>query len=210
MALPQMLREDTRELHTYAEKRPLQVEFVTGRTTRTRLASYLSQLAHIHKALEDAIGTHANHEAIAPLAQHTAQHSGRLSNDVAVLDPDGSRAPMPGTQALIATLHQNAQRDPATAAGSLYVLEGSMNGNRFIARALSKALQLSPALPGLSYFDPYGEGQPAKWAAFREALDAVPQPHWASVVAGAEFMFRAIADVSDEVHASLADTPAAV
>lgn len=205
-----MLREDTRELHTYAEKRPLQVEFVTGRTTRTRLASYLSQLAHIHKALEDAIRAHIGHEAIAPLAQHSAQHSTRLIDDVAVLHPEGSRAPMPGTRALIATLHQNAKHDPATAAGALYVLEGSMNGNRFIARALAKALQLSPTRPGLSYFDPYGEAQPAKWATFREALDAVPEPYWASVVAGAEFMFRAIADVSDEVHASLTDAPASV
>jgi heme oxygenase len=203
MPLAQTLRDDTRELHTFAEKRPLQIEFVSGRTTRERLAAYLAQLAHVHAALERAIEQHADHPAVAPLTAHTSEHAPRLAADVASLDPATAFEALPGTSDLVASMHAHAATDPARVAGALYVLEGSMNGNRFIARALAKALALAPGQPGLSYFDPYGESQPARWAAFREALGSIPESATPAVVEGAEFMFRAIATVSDEVFASL-------
>lgn len=210
MPLSQTLREDTRELHTYAEKRPLQGEFVSGRTTRPRLAAYLSQLQHIHAGLEAALHQHAAHPAVAALSPHTAAHSTHLQQDIPALDETASTDALPGTRTLLDTMHAQASRDPAFVAGALYVLEGSMNGNRFISKALAKALALAPGRTGLSYFEPYGESQPQRWGAFREALDTIPAEHTPAVLAGAEYMFRAIASVSDEVHALLAATPAAV
>ena len=52
-----------------------------------------------------------------------------------------------------------------------YVLEGSNNGSKFIAKRLMSAYGLKPG-PGLRYVDPYGDSQRAVWAAFKEAMSA--------------------------------------
>jgi heme oxygenase len=82
--------------------------------------------------------------------------------------------------------------------GALYVLEGSTNGGRFLARALRKSWGLDK--DGIAYFDPYGEEQPQKWASFRKKMDSasfdVAQQD--AIVEMAKATFLAIAEVSDE------------
>ena len=51
-----------------------------------------------------------------------------------------------------------------------YVIEGSNNGARFIAKAVRKAYDLE-GLDGTWHLDPYGEEQRGKWKAFGEAFN---------------------------------------
>lgn len=57
-------------------------------------------------------------------------------------------------------------RRPATAIGTLYVLEGSTLGGQVISHALNAATWL-PA-NGLTYFDPYGARTGTMWRDFRD------------------------------------------
>ncbi len=59
--------------------------------------------------------------------------------------------------------------DPLRLLGMHYVLEGSNNGSRFIARHVGRAYQLSTG-PGLRYLDPYGDRQRAYWMDFKNAM----------------------------------------
>ena len=88
---------------------------------------------------------------------------------------------------------------PVALLGALYVLEGSTNGGRFLARALRKSWDLDGK--GLAYFDPYGDEQPQKWAAFKEQMDeaSFESDQEDAIVEMAKATFIAIADVSDEV-----------
>jgi len=92
----------------------------------------------------------------------------------------------------------NAQ-DPVALLGSLYVLEGSTNGGKFLARVLRRAWNLDEE--GLSYFDPYGDQQPHRWAAFKSDMEDIgfDTDQQNAIVEAAHQTFRAIADVSDEV-----------
>jgi heme oxygenase len=83
------------------------------------------------------------------------------------------------------------------------VLEGSTNGGRFLARALRKSWNLDGE--GLSYFDPYGEEQPQKWAAFRRDMDeaSFEADQEEAIIEMAKATFLAIAEVSDEVAGQL-------
>jgi heme oxygenase len=77
--------------------------------------------------------------------------------------------------------------DDATAAGAIYVLEGSTLGGRLISRELSEA-QWLPA-GGLTYFDPYGARTGEMWRGFKTWLsNEAPQPE--RVVDGARRTFR--------------------
>ena len=93
--------------------------------------------------------------------------------------------------------------DPVALLGALYVLEGSTNGGRFLARALRKSWDLDGE--GLAYFDPYGEEQPQKWAAFRRGMDeaSFEADQEEAIIELAKTTFRAIAEVSDEVSGQL-------
>ena len=50
--LSQRLREDTRELHTRAEKAPLQADLVQGKLPRDRFEAMLGQLYVLHRWLD--------------------------------------------------------------------------------------------------------------------------------------------------------------
>jgi len=77
------------------------------------------------------------------------------------------------------------------------VLEGSMNGNRFIARAL----QQTPGIAALSYLDPYGEEQRPVWQAYRERMTEAgfDEAQGQRMVTAAKDMFTFIAEMSDEL-----------
>jgi len=90
--------------------------------------------------------------------------------------------------------------DPVALLGPLYVLEGSTNGGRFLARVLERSLQIEDRA-GLAYMDPYLDRQPEMWAEFKRLADEVqltPDQRDA-VTEAARDTFRAIAEISDSV-----------
>jgi heme oxygenase len=56
---------------------------------------------------------------------------------------------------------------PSAAMGALYVVEGSTLGGKLIAKALRGT---GPAIPSVSYFDPYGRDLRRNWDLFRLQL----------------------------------------
>jgi len=92
--------------------------------------------------------------------------------------------------------------EPASLLGLHYVLEGSNNGSRFIARGLMSAYGLAPG-PGLRYLDPYGDEQRERWLAFRATMDEVgfSQEDSDRLLVAARQMFQSIVDISDDLLA---------
>jgi heme oxygenase len=192
----QRLRAETAEHHARAEGKDLQRAMVTGRITRARYASWLQQMLLVHQALERAIDrarTECLHLGVVDAHQ---VHSERIAADLRHHGWDGREpAATAATSRLIGRIDA---ADGPTLLGMHYVLEGSMNGNRYIAMSLRKALGLVPG-QGDRYLDPYGEQQRARWAAWKEAVDA---QEWSpsaadSAVAGAKVMFDGVADISE-------------
>ncbi|WP_250490078.1 biliverdin-producing heme oxygenase [Caballeronia sp. INML2] len=87
-------------------------------------------------------------------------------------------------------------RNIGDAFGSMYVMEGSTLGGRFIAPHVAERLDLAPGR-GNAYFDGYGPRTGSMWKAFREtAAASVPERHYDDAVKAAIATF-------DSLHAWL-------
>jgi heme oxygenase len=114
--------------------------------------------------------------------------------DAASIEP---RSPV---KSLVAAFEESRISRPTAFFGSYYVLEGSKNGARFIARAVMPAYGLTPG-NGTRYLDPHGEQQRPLWQAFRERMDAAgfTGDEAEEIVRAASAMFRAIRELDDDI-----------
>ena len=166
-----MLRESTAAHHKRAEGHEFQRLLAKGRLPREAYGAWLVQLRHVHAALEsrlaDWLPGRPEVDAIMPEGWQKAP---LLDADIASLssEPVG---PNDATQSVIDEIDTTATTAAIGLLGMFYVLEGSMNGNRFIARAIGGALQLRSE--GLAYLCSYGESQPVVWGAFKESMRGV-------------------------------------
>lgn len=196
MPIADALKERTAKMHRFAETRPLQKALVTGKASRGQLAIYLAQLGQLHQTLE-ALLERVPEGAAQHVAALTQPHSHSIAGDLQALQEGPSILEI--TSTLTDKMRRHAAEQPLFIIGALYVLEGSMNGNRYIARGLASGLGLKPGGAGLTYWDPYGEAQHAHWDQFRKALDdlVLTKAEEDAVHDGASFMFEAVAKVSD-------------
>ena len=194
------LKAQTAEQHSRAEGRALQRSLATGAASRDLYADWLSQMFLVHQAIERALAV-APSSALIDLARRSPSHAAHVQSDLAALGRSQSPAPIPTSSVdrLISDF-QSPTLDPAQLFGMFYVLEGSMNGNRYIAMAIRKGLGLPPGTAD-AYLDPYGPRQREVWAEFRTQADAAPvsEPEVEAAVRGARRMFDAIAALSDEL-----------
>ena len=199
----EMLRSSTTELHAAAEGHAFQSSLIKGTLPRELFARYLGQLFLVHTALERALERAApGSPAIASVFKPHHRHSIRLAEDLRAYGLDAeSQTPTPATAALIAEIERAAAAEPTALLGHFYVLEGSMNGNSFIARVVSKAYQIAPGAPGLKYLDPYGAQQRPTWQAFKDAMNACAfnERQQRTIVAAAQTMFRGISGISADM-----------
>jgi len=195
------LKDATNEHHRRAETRKLQQDLLAGKLPRETFGAYLGELLHVHRRLERRMTRQAaSHEALAAVFH---EHHRRESDLLADLEFYGHE-PGPASAAtrdILAEIDRWASDGPAALLGALYVLDGSMNGNRFIARVLMQQWSLAPG-PGLRYLDPYGGDQPGEWAAFRADMDAQPftPGEEAAIISAAQHTFDAIGRISDAVY----------
>lgn len=196
------LRDATADLHRHAESRPLQRQMFEGTIARDAFAAYLGQLYLIHSRLESALeraGT--RDESLAAIERPERRHAGRLVDDLEHFGvaPD-SVVPTTGTERFLAHLEELEGEKPIALLGPFYVLEGSTNGSRVLAKVLARVWRSADGR-GLSYLDPYGEEQRSRWAAFKREVDALDlgETEQGAVIDAARGAFRAIADISDEV-----------
>lgn len=199
-----LLKASTEEQHRDAERRDLQRDLVRGRLPVEEYARWLGQMLLLHGGLWRAIRERRDEvPALAHVVRDEGLHVENLRRDLATLgeDPDGVE-PLPATSRALDEIERVAASEPRALLGYNYVLEGSMNGNRFIARALHGG----PAGGAVSYLDPYGDEQRATWEAYRARMNAVELDEAAAarVVAAARDMFVFVAGMSDEVRKAAA------
>ena len=193
------LKEATADQHRDAERRQLQKEMVRGELAPETYAAWLGQMFVVHEALWEAIAAgESDHEPLATIVVDEGLHVGHLRADLAAFGIDADDvAPLPSTQRAVQSIALKSESDPLSLLGYNYVLEGSMNGNRFIARAL----QQMPGISAMSYLDPYGERQRSTWQAYRARMNEAgfDEQQGERMVAAARDMFTFIAEMSDDL-----------
>ena len=166
--LADRLKAATADQHAAAENHVFQRDLVRGEVSRTALAAHQSAMLDLVRLI------HARLLAQGPdwqdFAQAMGDHAGRLARDLENLGGGSHDRPSRAVLEFAGALG-GARWTPEATLAAFYVIEGSMNGNRFIRRAL---VENRPELAGcLRYFDPYGKDQRARWKEFRSAIDRV-------------------------------------
>lgn len=197
------LRAETADLHKRAEEHAFQRSLLSGGLTRDRFAAWLGQMLIVHKSLEGAINRRKGDSPALALAAAGHPHSQSIAADLAFFNQSslGERA-MPGSTWLCEQIAAFDRDQPLDLVGVHYVLEGSMNGNRYVAMGVRKGLGLSPG-QGDRYLDPYGERQRAVWAEFKAAMSGFEfsTEQIDSMVAAAGVMFHGVSKISDDLVA---------
>lgn len=200
------LKEETAEHHTAAERHPFQQSLVRGTVSRDGYIDYLGQMFLLHAALESHLrAAAARVPAIAKVVRDFQHQEPYLRRDLAFFGVNpGSVAPTPQTSAFIATLDRVAAERPLALLGYHYVLEGSNNGSKYIAKAIRRTFGLG-GQDGTAYLDPYGDQQQARWAEFKADLQACPlsNAEGDTLVRAASEMFEAIYRISDDLSAAV-------
>lgn len=200
-SIMQRLKTETRDLHAHAESRVLQRKIAQGTVDRDCFSAYLGQLYHVHRSLESALAESGDRvPAIRPVATADRMRVPDLERDLAFFEVDHDQLQAGEAASRFALqIEETMKSNPVALLGALYVLEGSTNGGRFLARTLRQSWGLDR--DGLAYFDPYGDEQPQRWAAFRRDMDeaSLAADQQEAIIDMARSTFRAIAEVSDEV-----------
>jgi heme oxygenase len=201
ISIMQRLKAETSDLHSHAESRTLQRAIATGNVDRTTFTAYLGQLYQVHHSLESALeASRDKHPAIGALATGERMRIPDLDRDLAYYGVDRDEITAgDAAQRFSNQILEIQALNPVALLGALYVLEGSTNGGRFLARVLRKSWDLDGE--GLAYFDPYGDEQPRKWASFKREMNGASfeADQEAAIIEMAKSTFQAIAEVSDEV-----------
>jgi heme oxygenase len=194
------LREQTADNHKRAEQSDFQRRFVTGKLSREHYAGWLEQMWFIYGALAKHLGSASAHPVHAAIFASGRDRTPELEADLEFLGlaPDARKA-VPATRAFVARIDEWAAAGGAELLGALYVLEGSTNGSKYIARAVRKAYEFAGA-EGTRFLDPYGEEQMARWQEFRGRLDAGVAPaDVPAVVQAARETFDAVSAIGQEL-----------
>lgn len=198
----EILKTATREAHTAAERHPLQASMFRGTLARETYAAYLGQLLCVHRALERSlVKASAVCARVGAVVREERFREGDLSADLAAFGVDpASVRPGAAATAFAREAEGAVEARPVWLLGPFYVLEGSTNGGRFIARAVRKAYDLTPGM-GDRYLDPYGESQPEHWASFKRDMGQLTfdEGDVATLVGAADRMFLTIAAIGDEL-----------
>jgi len=201
------LKSGTWDLHQKAESQPFQKSLVKGEVSRAGYAAWLGQMLLVHRVLESRLRELAERDGRVASVVTSEQHQEPyLVADLAALGADAAgAAALPATADLIRTIEEAAEREPIRLLGFHYVLEGSNNGNAFIARAIRSALGLEPGA-GDRYLDPYGPRQREVWSAFKTQIDAqgFEDAEQRAMVEAARDMFEGVSAMSVDMSRELA------
>ncbi|MBL9001685.1 MAG: biliverdin-producing heme oxygenase [Phycisphaerae bacterium] len=202
-SLADALKEQTREAHTRAERHPVQARMVKGQVTRAEYAAWLGQMLPVWRAVDEGLRVAAARDTrVAAMLKPYHPHAGRIEADLRFLGEQAG-VPLPATERFVSFITGAAAGIEVL--GVWYVLEGSANGGRFIAAAISRALGIEGP-EGLTGFNPHGEAQRDRWQAWRADLDAnqFSDSERAGVVAAAAASFDAVWEIMEDMQARAA------
>lgn len=188
------LKAATAEQHQRAERHEFQQMMVRGTLPREAYADWLGQMLHIHRGLEGHLDRLVeSHPRVASVFDDDRRKVPFLLDDLAFYQSDGEGEALPATRRFLTLLDTLAATTPLALLGVLYVLEGSTNGARFIARRIRDAYDLPPDA-GAAFVDPYGKAQPSRWRAFKDAMERLgfSETETRSVTAAAQETFNAV------------------
>lgn len=199
--LADRLRETTAEDHAAAEGHAFQRSLVAGTVPREQFLVFQSRMLRLLQALRPRL--EGDGPEWAAFREALGGHEARLAADLRRLGNGAvpnADAPGPALREFRRLLDEEPQ--PEAALGAFYVIEGSMNGNRFIRRAL--AGRRSDLAAGLSYFDPYGDAQRERWRELRDAISRAGERlgSASTALAAARATFRLIGRFGDEASAA--------
>lgn len=200
----QRLKHDTQRLHDETEHGTFNKALVTGHIPLDGYVAMLAQFLLVHRALEGHLQRKRSLiPALSAVLTDRQFQETCLLEDLAHFGCDAtSIEPFQATRRFVAAIDELAVLNPVALLGIHYVLEGSKNGSRFIARALRRAYGLAGSA-GLRYFDPYGDEQPALWQDFKQAMNGVDftDVESAALSAAACDAFARIIDLHTELGA---------
>lgn len=195
------LKDSTWDLHQQAESGDLQKRLVKGELGKHEYAAHLGQLYLVHRTLESCLDdAQGKCPHVRGLNNEDLRHTPNLESDLSHLGTEpASVEPVPATQQFLTWIEVTASTNPTALIGVQYVLEGSTNGNGFIARKIGPALGLEA--DGVRYLTSYGPAQRETWARFKSRLDALDLPADAldQVVAAARRTFEGVRDINREL-----------
>jgi len=204
MTVPVMdlLRESTAEMHTSAEGNQFQHQLGSGKVAPEHYGQYLEQLYLMHKKLADLLdGSKPANGALQKVVNDYHLDLTCVKNDLAHFGrkPESATA-LNATEQLMTSMQNSANSDSSELLGFLYVLEGSTNGAKFMAKSLRAGLGL-PEEAGASYFDRYGEKQRERWMAFKSAMNEIEfsEQQRGALVDKAKETFRSFGRIGDEI-----------
>lgn len=201
----QQLRDSTRGEHDTAEHHQFQQALVRGELDRQRYASWLAQMYLIHQSLEEALrDTAGNSEIIRSVVRDYQYQIPYLLEDLEYFGIDPQQIEPTPAATRFADLVNSARQNPISLLGLHYVLEGSNNGGRYIARHVARAYDLEPRGVGLRYLDPYGDQQRQHWMAFKEDMGSIEftAEQVAELILAAKQMYRTVAELSSDLSES--------
>lgn len=197
-----ILRESTKELHDSAEGNHFQKLLGSGKVPIPQYRVYLEQLYLMHRKLAELLAQNkADIEALARVVNDHHLDLTAVSNDLAYFDKHASDAEaLEATKELTCAMEKTASDAPLALLGYLYVLEGSTNGAKFMAKNLRAGLNL-PEEAGASYFDRYGARQRELWMAFKADMATVPfsSKETDDIVARAREIFASFSKIGNEI-----------
>lgn len=171
------LRERTADHHRRAEQHPFQQQMVRGSLPRELYVRWLGQMLQVHAALEAHLDRLVvRHPQFKSVFNDERRKAAALRRDLAFFGASVDQAPLPAAREFMDRMDRLAVAGPLGLLGVLYVLEGSTNGSKFIARRVRPAYELPATGEGSAYLDPYGDLQPARWQEWKAAMDALGFP----------------------------------
>jgi len=196
------LRNATAQQHRRAEQHPFQQQLVRGTLPKPLYLRWLAQMHHVHAALEAHLERLvARRPELRPLFDESRRKVPALQRDLAFLGGPVEVPALPAARALVSLMDTQAAAQPLALLGVYYVLEGSTNGSKFIARKVRPAYELPATGEGSAYLDPYGDVQPARWQEFKAAVDALdlPADQVEPMIQAASATFDAVHDLGGEL-----------
>jgi len=216
------LRSSTGALHQQAETQPFLKALVSGALPQAHFVHWLSQLYLVHRSLERCLHrARKRSRPVASVVREWQYKQPHLQVDLARFGVEvRSIKPKPATQRVMQRITQAAATNSVALLGYHYVLEGSTNGGKIVAKLVQKNYGLEPG-PGLCYLDAYGPEQRNRWREFVQNMEAIPLPQGDAeqIVASAKDAFLAVIDISselwdsakqDEAPSSLASPPSEI
>jgi heme oxygenase len=166
------LRDQTAEHHKRAERSEFQRLLLAGRLPVTGYIGWLEQMLCVYRPLEAHLASGNRAGRYPGVDVEAWKRTPQLERDLAHFGRDtAAPSPVPATGALVEQMGKWADGSTPALLGVLYVLEGSTNGSRYIAKSLRKAYDLAGEA-GLAFMDPYGEQQSERWLEFKRQLEA--------------------------------------